>query len=151
MKYPPNKVKSTLCELSHSVVSNSLVTSSTIARPAPPSMGFSRQDHWGGLLSFSKGPSWPRDWTCISYGSCIGRRILHQWATWETLNFTLCGILLEINRQRKRKRRQLKKQRKLRRRLKRISLKRKRRKSLKKNQSPKRRRNQSLSHSQVIY
>ena len=30
MKYPPNKVKSTLCVLSHSVVSNSLVTSSTM-------------------------------------------------------------------------------------------------------------------------
>ena len=25
-------------------------------------------------ISFSKGSSWPRDWTCVS---CIGRRILH--------------------------------------------------------------------------
>ena len=31
-------------------------------------------------ISFSKGSSWPRDWTCVS---CIGRRILHCWATRE--------------------------------------------------------------------
>ena len=31
-------------------------------------------------ISFSRGPSWARDWTCVS---CIGRQILHNWATWE--------------------------------------------------------------------
>ena len=31
-------------------------------------------------ISFSRGSSWPRDWTQISY---IDRRILYHWATWE--------------------------------------------------------------------
>ena len=29
-------------------------------------------------IFFSKGSSWPRDQTCVSYVSCIGRRILYQ-------------------------------------------------------------------------
>ena len=33
-------------------------------------------------ISFSRGSSPPRDWTCIS---CIGRWILYHWATWEAL------------------------------------------------------------------
>ena len=34
----------------------------------------------------SKGSSWPRDLTSISYVSCIGRRVLyHPGATWEAL------------------------------------------------------------------
>ena len=32
------------------------------------------------VISFSRGSFWPRDWTSVS---CIGRRILNQWATWE--------------------------------------------------------------------
>ena len=31
-------------------------------------------------ISFSRGSSWPRDWTLIT---CIGRRILYHWNTWE--------------------------------------------------------------------
>ena len=31
-------------------------------------------------ISFSRGSSWPRDWTHVS---CIGRKILYLWATWE--------------------------------------------------------------------
>ena len=31
-------------------------------------------------ISFSRGSSWPRDWTGVS---CIGRPILHHGATWE--------------------------------------------------------------------
>ena len=31
-------------------------------------------------ISFSRGSSWPWDWTCVS---CIGRRGLYNWATWE--------------------------------------------------------------------
>ena len=31
-------------------------------------------------ISFSEGSSWPTDWTHVS---CIGRWILHHWATWE--------------------------------------------------------------------
>ena len=32
-------------------------------------------------ISFSRGSSWSRDWTCISCVSCIGRWILYHWAT----------------------------------------------------------------------
>ena len=31
-------------------------------------------------ISFFRRSSWLRDWTCVS---CIGRWILHHWATWE--------------------------------------------------------------------
>ena len=59
------------CLLSHSVIST--LTPWAIARQAPPSMGFPRQEHWSGLPLPSPGSSWPRDWTCIS---CIGRYTL---------------------------------------------------------------------------
>ena len=36
----------------------------------------------GKKISFSRGSSWPRDWTC---DSCIGRQVLHHWATREAL------------------------------------------------------------------
>ena len=42
--------------------------------------------HWTRVaISFSRGSSWLRDWTCISCLSCIGRQILSHWATWENL------------------------------------------------------------------
>ena len=46
------------------------------------------------VISSSRGSFWPRDHTCISCFSCIGRRILYHWATWEAL-FTLetCPIV----------------------------------------------------------
>ena len=34
-------------------------------------------------ISFSRGSSWPRDWTRVSCISCSGRQILHYWDTWE--------------------------------------------------------------------
>ena len=77
----------------------------TVACQALLSLGFLRQESvlhfllqgifcpWTGLLysldfpgkkvgsiSFSKGSSWPRDWTHIA---CIGRWIVHHWATRE--------------------------------------------------------------------
>ena len=33
--------------------------------------------------SSSRRSSWPRDWTHLFCGSCIGRWILYQWAIWE--------------------------------------------------------------------
>ena len=33
----------------------------------------------------SRGSSRPKDQTCVSRLSCIGRRILYHWATWEAL------------------------------------------------------------------
>ena len=45
-------------------------------------------------ISSSRGSSWPRDWTCISWTrvsgiSLIGRQILYHWATWEALGCLL--------------------------------------------------------------
>ena len=34
-------------------------------------------------ISFSRGSSCPRDWTCIFWVSCIDREILYHCATWE--------------------------------------------------------------------
>ena len=36
-------------------------------------------------ISYSRGSSWPRDWTCISCVSCIGRWILYHCTTWEIM------------------------------------------------------------------
>ena len=33
-------------------------------------------------ISFPRGSSWPRDRSCVSCVSCIGRQILYHWATW---------------------------------------------------------------------
>ena len=38
-----------------------------------------------GIWGISLGSSWPKDWTCISCVSCIGRCILYHCATWEVL------------------------------------------------------------------
>ena len=38
-------------------------------------------------ISYSRGSSRPRDQTCISCVSCIGRRILYQCITWEDLEY----------------------------------------------------------------
>ena len=48
----------------------------------PLSMEFSRQEYWV-AISHSRGSSWSRDWTHVSYISCIGSQILYLWATWE--------------------------------------------------------------------
>ena len=50
-----------------------LVTPWTIARQAPLSMGFPRQEYWSGLSS--RGSSRPRDRTCVS---CTGGWILYH-------------------------------------------------------------------------
>ena len=56
----------------------------TVAHQVPLSMGFFRQEYWSGLpFSFSRDSSWPKDWTCISCVSCIGRWILYHCATWK--------------------------------------------------------------------
>ena len=58
-----------------------------VARQAPLSMGFSRQEDEWVAISFSRGSSRPRDQTCVS---CIGRRILDHWATWKTNRWDYC-------------------------------------------------------------
>ena len=44
----------------------------TVVRQAPLSMGFSRQEHWSGLLSPPQGIFWLRDFTLVSYIPCTG-------------------------------------------------------------------------------
>ena len=55
------------------------VTLWTVACHAPPSMGIlqARFLDWVAMAS-SRGSSLPKDWTRISYVSCIGRRVLHN-------------------------------------------------------------------------
>ena len=66
--------------LSCQVWSDSFVTPWIAAHQAPLSMiSQARIQEWV-AISFSRGSSWPRDQTCIS---CLGRRILFHWATWE--------------------------------------------------------------------
>ena len=51
----------------------------TVARQAPPSMGFFRQEYWSGLpCPFSRESSQPRDQACVSYISCISRQVLNH-------------------------------------------------------------------------
>ena len=39
-------------------------------------------------ISFSRGSSWPRDWTCVSWIFSIGRWILYHWASWKAMYCT---------------------------------------------------------------
>ena len=62
-----------VCVCSHSVVSDSL-----------PVHGIFQARILGWIaISYSRGSSWPRDPTCVSCVSCIGRWILYHHATWE--------------------------------------------------------------------
>ena len=64
-------------------MSDSFATPWTVARQAPLSMGFSRQEYWSGLSFPSPGDlPRPRDLNCMS---CIGRQILYHWATRKAL------------------------------------------------------------------
>ena len=69
-------------------MSHSFVISWTVARQAPLSMGFPRQEYWSGVpFPYSRGSFWPRDQT---WGSWIGRWILYYWAIRETHLIKLC-------------------------------------------------------------
>ena len=59
-------------------------------RQAPLSMGFSREEYWGGLSFPSPGESSrPRDWTQVS---CIAGRLFTDWATREVASTGTSGI-----------------------------------------------------------
>ena len=53
-------------------------------------------------IPFSRRSSWPKDRTWVSCGSCIGRWILHYWATWEALSRRQEGIQTSCSRWRTR-------------------------------------------------
>ena len=42
-------------------------------------------------ISSSWGSSWPRDQTCVSCVSGIGKQILYHWATWEAQYILICA------------------------------------------------------------
>ena len=54
-----------------------------IARQAPLSMGFLRQEYRSGLPFPPPGVFLTRDWTCVFFISCIDRWILYYCATWD--------------------------------------------------------------------
>ena len=67
------------CSLSHAQLLSHVwlfVIPWTVARQAPLSMGFSRQEYWSGLPFPSPGDL-PHSQTCLSCISCIGRWILY--------------------------------------------------------------------------
>ena len=63
-----------VCMLSHFSHVQLFANLWTIARQAPLSMGFSRQEYWSGLPHPLQPLPNPRDQTQVSYVSCIGRR-----------------------------------------------------------------------------
>ena len=72
--YSKNRRPCVLC--AHSQV-QLFVTPWTVARRAPLSMGFSRQEHWSGL-PFPP-PGHLPDPGIQPWGSCFGRRVLYHW------------------------------------------------------------------------
>ena len=77
------------------------VTPWTAARQAPLPMEFSRQEYWSGL-PFPPPGDLPDSGTESAFRvSCVGRRILYHWATWEAprlLQSTLNLALYEVPR-----------------------------------------------------
>ena len=76
-----------------SVVADSLRPLRAVARQAPLSMGFCRQEYWSGLpcpaAEAFLNPEIKPDQ--ISYISCIGRRFLYHYRHWEAM---VCSIAL---------------------------------------------------------
>ena len=69
-----------LCVLSRFSHAQLFATLLTVAHQAPLSMGFFRQEYWSGLpLLLLQGIFLPRDRTCISHVSCLGRLILYHY------------------------------------------------------------------------
>ena len=61
----------------------------TVVRQVPLSMAFLGKNPGWVAISYSRGSSWPRDRTHISWVSCIGRRILHHCVTRVACKFLL--------------------------------------------------------------
>ena len=63
----------------------------TVAHQAPLSWDFlGKNTGLCDAVSSSRGSSWPRDQTCISCVSCIGRQILYCWAIGEDGEMSCC-------------------------------------------------------------
>ena len=77
--YDPASPSGYVCMLSGFSRVQIFATPWTVARQAPLSMGFSRQEYWSGLPFASPGelPN-PGIEPCVSCISCIGRWVLYQ-------------------------------------------------------------------------
>ena len=67
-----------LCMLSHFSHVQLCMTLWTVACQAPP-LDFPGESTGVGCRSLLQGIFWPRDWTCISYVSCVVRQILYHY------------------------------------------------------------------------
>ena len=76
-------MKFQLCMLSRFSHVQLFAALQTVARQAPLSMGFSRQEYWSGLPFPSPGDLLNPDRTLVSYVSYIGRQVLYTSTTWE--------------------------------------------------------------------
>ena len=72
----------TMCMLTHVWF---FATPWTVTHQTPDGISQAITLEWV-AISFSRESSWPRDQTCVSCISCIGRRIPNQCTTWETLD-----------------------------------------------------------------
>ena len=70
-----------VCVLSHFNYVSLSVTLWIVVCKGPLSTGFSRQEYFSGFLPSSRESSQPRNWTCISFGSCTVDRFFYHWAT----------------------------------------------------------------------
>ena len=70
------------------------VTLWTIARQAPLSMGFSRQEYWSMLSCPSPGDLPTQDQTHISCISCTAGIFFTHWTTWEAHSISISSVQL---------------------------------------------------------
>ena len=85
--------------LSFSLLCSTLCNSMDCSPPGSSVHGISQTRilEWV-AISFSRGSSWLRKWTCTSCVSCTGRWILYHWATWEAyISSQLMPILYTQN------------------------------------------------------
>ena len=92
---PHSLIFSHVCAQSLSYVQH-FATPGTVARQAPLSMGFPRQEHWSGLPFPSLGDL-PRPGIKPASPACIGRWILYHWATREAYDIASYFIIIIKN------------------------------------------------------
>ena len=77
-------------------MSHSFVTSQNLPGSSVLGISQARILEWV-AISFSKGSSWPRDQTCVSYISCISKKILYHWAIREAWTRIKNSIHILVN------------------------------------------------------
>ena len=80
------------CVPSHFSHVQLFATPQAVARQAPPSMGFPRQEHWSGLPFPPPGDLPDPGIEPCPYVSCIGSRLLTTSAFWEAYRIFSCSM-----------------------------------------------------------